>query len=74
MDEETPQNRITRRFRTTVPVAIRRALGLEPGDRLVWRIADGHVTVRRPSVPQTNPCAAFSEWDSAADRAAYDRL
>jgi antitoxin PrlF len=74
MTWETLHSRITRRFRTTVPAAIRRALGLEPGDRLVWRIADGHVTVRRASVPQKDPFAAFSEWDSAADRAAYNRL
>jgi AbrB family looped-hinge helix DNA binding protein len=74
MDEDTLHSRITRRVRTTVPATIRRALGLEPGDRLVWRIADGHVTVRLASVPQSDPFATLSEWDSAADRATYDRL
>jgi antitoxin PrlF len=69
-----PVSRITSRYRITLPPAVRRALGLKPGDRLVWRIEDGSTAILRPRPSTADPFATFTEWDSAADRTAYDRL
>jgi antitoxin PrlF len=39
--------RITSKGQVTVPVAIRRALGLKPKDRLEFRLEDGVATIRK---------------------------
>ena len=39
--------RITSKGQVTVPVAIRRALGLKPRDRLAFTLEDGHATLRK---------------------------
>jgi len=70
--------KITSKSQTTVPKEVRDALGVKPGDMLVYRIAKGRVTVARAdpldraylkSVEST-----LSEWTSAEDAAAYDNL
>jgi len=70
--------KITSRAQTTLPKEVREALGVKPGDMLVYRIAKGKVTLARAepmdraylkSVEST-----LSEWTSAADAAAYDKL
>jgi antitoxin PrlF len=38
---------ITRKGQATVPVDIRRLLGLEQGDKIAWVQDNGHVVVRR---------------------------
>jgi antitoxin PrlF len=39
--------KMTAKAQTTVPLAVRRALGLAPGDDIVWTVEpDGRVTVR----------------------------
>jgi len=34
-------SKVTSKGQVTVPEAVRRSLGLEQGDRLVWQVADG---------------------------------
>lgn len=40
-------SKITAKGQTTVPEAIRRALGVETGDRIVFRVEDGRVMLTR---------------------------
>ena len=68
-------SRITSKAQTTVPQAVRNALGVREGDELAYEIADGRVvlTKARPS-PVEDPFAEFDEWTSEADRKAYAGL
>ena len=60
---------------TTVPQAVRNALGLREGDELVYDIRDGRVTLTKArTTAQDDPFATFLEWDSDADRQAYANL
>lgn len=65
------RSRVTRRGRTTIPAPVRKTLGLRPGDLVTWRIEDGRGVMTRAEAPADNPLATFSEWNGAADRAAY---
>lgn len=66
--------KLSTKGQTTVPLAVRRALGLSAGDGLVWRIeADGRVVVRR-AAPADDPFACFDEWAGEADSRAYAGL
>ena len=69
---------ITSKARTTLPKDVRESLGVKPGDMPLYRIAKGKVTLARAepmdraylkSVEST-----LSEWASAEDAAAYDKL
>lgn len=69
--------KITAKAQTTVPQAVRRALGLKPGDDIEWEIEDGRVIVTRAldnSDPFLNNFSAFTEWASEADCRAFDDL
>jgi len=67
--------RLTAKAQTTVPLAVRRALNLAPGDQIVWTVGpDGRVTVSRAEAPAEDPFAAFSEWAGEADARAYAGL
>lgn len=69
--------RITSKSQTTVPLAVRRALGVGPGDAIGYEITGDRVTLRRaPTLAQDpflNPFATFNEWADEADEA-YDVL
>jgi antitoxin PrlF len=68
--------RITAKAQTTVPLAVRRALELGPGDDIAWDIGDGRVTLTKVTVgpPSFAPdLSAFTEWADEFD-AAYDAL
>lgn len=70
-------SRITAKAQTTVPLPVRRALGLGPGDALVWDIeGDRVVLARAPETadPFLNNFATFTEWASDADCRAFDNL
>jgi antitoxin PrlF len=71
-------SKITTKAQTTVPKGVREALGVKPGDMLVYRISKGRVTLARAEpVDRTYLKAVestLSEWTSAADAAAYDDL
>lgn len=65
------QSRITSKAQTTIPAPVRKALGLREGDLVTYRIEAGHVILMRAETPVDDPIAVFTEWDGAADRAAY---
>lgn len=70
-------SRITSKSQTTVPAAVRRALGVKPGDTIGYEIDGDVVTLTAAPAPTTdpftNPFATFTEWASEAD-SAYDVL
>jgi len=66
--------RITAKAQTTIPQAVRRALGLKPGDRLAYQLEEGRVILTRAEAAVDNPFASFSEWSSEADERAYRDL
>lgn len=64
------QSRITTKAQTTVPKAVRSALGLESGDRLVWEIEDGHAVLKRAEPAGdsfVNNFSTFVEWSDELD-------
>lgn len=68
-------SRLTSKGQTTVPQAVRNALGLREGDELAYEIKDGRVTLTKAKAPvQDDPFATFDEWDGDADRRAYAGL
>jgi antitoxin PrlF len=68
--EET--STITAKGQTTVPKAVRQALGVDYGGKIAYRIEKGRVTVRNPAAEHRDPAlAAFLgliERDLAAGR------
>jgi antitoxin PrlF len=69
-------SRLTAKAQTTIPQAVRRALGLKDGDELAYAIEDGRVVLtRRIAVaPKDDPFATFTEWASEEDARAYADL
>lgn len=65
------QSRLTSKSQTTIPAPVRKALGLKEGDLVAYRIEQGRVVMTRAEAAPDDPFATFSEWDGAADRAAY---
>lgn len=71
------QSRITTKAQTTVPRAVRKALGIVPGDDLAWQIDGDRVILSRVEEahdPFVDNFATFTEWASAADCEAFDHL
>ena len=70
--------KLTSKAQTTLPKEVREALGVKPGDMLVYRIAKGKVTLARAEPLDRAYLKAvestLSEWASPADAAAYDKL
>lgn len=70
-------SRITSKAQTTIPRAVRDALGVGAGDTLAYDIKDGVVTLKRAaSLNDTfeNPFALFTEWADELDCEAFDNL
>jgi antitoxin PrlF len=71
-------SKLTAKSQTTVPKEVREALGVKPGDMLVYRIAKGRVTLARAEKLDRAYLKALestlSEWSSPEDAAAYDEL
>lgn len=71
--------RITSKGQTTIPQSVRAALGLSPGDSIVWEVGDdGIARVRRAAPLDLDYLRALegtlSEWAGDADEAAYREL
>jgi antitoxin PrlF len=66
-------SKLTSKAQTTVPQAVRTALGLKVGDEIAYVIEQGRVVLtRRSGTPEgDDPFATFSEWESAQDAQAY---
>lgn len=68
-------SRITSKAQTTIPRAVRAALGLRQGDRVAYEIEDDRVILTRASSQTADdPFASFSEWSGDADTRAYAEL
>lgn len=70
--------KLTSKAQTTLPKEVREALGVKPGDTLVYRIVAGTVTLARAEPMDKAYLSAvqqtLSEWESPEDTAAYDTL
>ena len=72
-------SKLTSKAQTTIPRAVRTALGIKPGDEIAYAVADGHVlltkaTKSRRGAPFEDPFTAFREWDSPEDDEAFGDL
>lgn len=65
--------RITAKAQTTIPRAVRLALGVKAGDEIAYEIDGDRVIIRRAADPFDKPFAGFTEWNDTLD-AAYDAL
>jgi antitoxin PrlF len=69
--------RVTAKSQTTIPRAVRIALGIKPGDRVAYEI-DGNM-VKLRAVPSEQPdnfinnFSCFTEWSDEYD-SVYDQL
>jgi len=73
------QSRITSKAQTTVPRAVRDALGIGPGDSVIWEVQGGRATLRRltlvdPRDPFVNNFSTFTEWADELDEKAFRDL
>src|SRR5689334_11595184 len=46
---------LTAKGQTTVPKTVRQALGVESGDKIVFRVENGRVTLNSPTVEHRDP-------------------
>ena len=69
-------SRLTSKAQTTIPRAVRAALRLQEGDAIAYAIEGGRVVISKAALApgEDDPFRAFGEWDSEADRLAYERL
>ena len=69
--------RITAKSQTTIPRAVRTALGIGPGDTVGYEINGDEVTIKRVTSVAgdafTNSFSAFTEWADEID-SAYDEV
>jgi antitoxin PrlF len=69
------QSKITSKFQTVIPRAVRDHLALKTGDVLTFRFADdGVVTVEKAGQGEDDPFATFHEWSSKEDERLYRDL
>ena len=66
-------SKLTNKAQTTIPQAVRTALGLNAGDEIAYVIEHGRAVLTRFSERPVadDPFAVFSEWTSAVDAKAY---
>jgi antitoxin PrlF len=69
-------SKLTSKAQTTIPQPVRAALRLREGDALAYQIEGKRVILTRASQAGAadDPFHTFGEWDSKADRKAYDKL
>ena len=68
-------SKLTSKAQTTIPQAVRTALGLREGDEIAYSIEEGRVVLTRAAIePADDPFHTFTEWNSEADRQAYADL
>lgn len=67
-------SRISSKAQTTLPRAVRIALGVSEGDQLAYEIKGRTVVIAKAGAPQEDPFAVFDEWSSEQDAKAYAGL
>ena len=74
----THTSKLSSQGQTTIPKEVRDSLQLEPGDQVLYELADGTVRLRRLDPLDAAFHAALSEtleeWTSAEDEEAYGDL
>lgn len=70
--------KISARGQTTIPLSIRKAAVLHPGDILAFAIKGDHVIVRNVTCPAEGYLKgiekSLNDWDSPEDDVAWDAL
>jgi len=71
-------SRLTSKGQATIPVEVRRALRLQTGDRVVFDLKNGKVTLKRADALDAAFLKlseiAFEEWNSPEDEVAFRDL
>ncbi len=71
-------SRLTSKFQATVPLAVRRKLGLKPGDGVLFEIEKDVITVRRATALDAEYAKSLegtlTEWLSKEDEEDYRGL
>ncbi len=68
-------SKLTSKAQTTIPLPIRNALHLGPGDELAYAIEGERVILTKsPKTGADDPFATFHEWSSEADKKGYAGL
>lgn len=71
-------SKVTSKYQATIPLAVRRKLGLQPGDSVLFEIENDTVTVRRATAFDKEYARAIegtlTEWLSREDDEAYRGL
>lgn len=71
-------SKVTSKYQATIPLTVRRKLGLKPGDAVVFEIENDTVTVRRATALDREYAKALegtlTEWLSKEDEEAYRGL
>jgi antitoxin PrlF len=68
-------SKLTSKAQTTIPLPVRNALALGPGDQLAYAIEGERVVLTKATkTPADDPFATFSEWSSEADQQGYAGL
>ena len=69
-------SQLSSKSQTTIPRAIRKSLGLRPGDAIGYEVVDNKVVLTKVGSP--DPFIAnfstFSEWDTEEDRIGFANL
>ena len=69
------RSKITSKFQTVIPKAVRERLGLKTGDMLRFRFTEkGPVTIEKTAPTEDDPFASFHEWGSEEDERLYRDL
>lgn len=71
-------SKLTSKFQATIPLAVRRKLGLKAGDAVVFEIENDVITVRRATALDKEYAKSLegtlTEWLSKEDEEAYRGL
>jgi len=69
------KSRLTSKAQTTIPLPVRDALRLSPGDELIYTIEGNRVVLTRAIRDVIDdPFVTFGEWSSDADTQGYANL
>jgi AbrB family looped-hinge helix DNA binding protein len=73
-----PISKLTRKCQATIPLPVRKALGLKAGDAIAFDVEDGEVRLRKAGAVDLAFARAvegtLEEWNSAEDEDAYREL
>lgn len=70
--------KVTQKYQTTIPLAIRQYLHIEQGDKVVFELRDNYAILRRATPMDWQYTKgverSLGEWESAEDEEAYRDL